>query len=280
VLLLDSAAFRKLFPEYVEKHDQELHSEQRVSSQAPQEDKSRAKLEKHGDSSVEDVKRVDAPKDERRNRKQPFPTWMMLLLVSIFGVVMALPLLQLWNLDWTMEMLEGSVVIQAFSRLLFKCSSFRFDAVYLPENCTGVDADEAHLGLLTVANITVGRLFKCLKFAYFWCYFNANFVGGLCLVLQLGVLCFLLVSKFCSRSLLKHYHCHTTFCCLVKRKTIPCLCTWLFIVCLMILIWPALLPYHMVHFVRSMWCSNTLSLLILTVYTHTGKKHTPRYKML
>jgi hypothetical protein len=64
-------------------------------------------------------------------------------------------------------MLEGSVVIQAFSRLLFKCSSFRFDAVYLPENCTGVDADEAHLGLLTVANITVGRLFKCLKFAYF-----------------------------------------------------------------------------------------------------------------
>jgi hypothetical protein len=56
-------------------------------------------------------------------------------------------------------MLEGSVVIQAFSRLLFKCSSFRFDAVYLPENCTGVDADEAHLGLLTVANITVGRLF-------------------------------------------------------------------------------------------------------------------------
>ncbi|KAL9368757.1 hypothetical protein Peur_039956 [Populus x canadensis] len=90
-----NAAFRKLFPEYVEKHDQELHSEQRVSSQAPQEDISRAKLEKHGDSSVEDAKRVDAPKDERRNRKQPFPTWMMLLLVSIFGVVMALPLLQL-----------------------------------------------------------------------------------------------------------------------------------------------------------------------------------------
>jgi len=103
-------------------------------------------------------------------------------------------------------------------------------------------------------------------------------LGGLCLVLQLGVLCFLLVSKFCSRSLLKHYHCHTTFCCLVKRKTIPCLCTWLFIVCLMILIWPALLPYPMVHFVRSMWCSNTLSLLILTVYTR--KKHTPRCKLL
>ncbi|KAJ6963216.1 hypothetical protein NC652_001747 [Populus alba x Populus x berolinensis] len=97
-LAKDSLAFnckKKLFPEYVERHDQELHSEQHVSSQAPQEDKSRAKLEKHCDSSVEDVKRVDAPKDERRNRKQPFPTWMMLLLVSIFGVVMALPLLQL-----------------------------------------------------------------------------------------------------------------------------------------------------------------------------------------
>jgi len=50
-------------------------------------------------------------------------------------------------------MLEGSVEIQAFSRLLFKCTSFRFDVVYLPENCTGVDADEARMGLLTVANI-------------------------------------------------------------------------------------------------------------------------------
>ncbi|KAF9689845.1 hypothetical protein SADUNF_Sadunf01G0134800 [Salix dunnii] len=90
-----NAAFRKLFPEYVEKHNQELHSEQHVSSQAPQEDKSRPKLEKLGNSSMEDAKRVDALQDAKRNRKQPFPTWMMLLLVSIFGVVMALPLLQL-----------------------------------------------------------------------------------------------------------------------------------------------------------------------------------------
>ncbi|KAJ6342387.1 hypothetical protein OIU78_010336 [Salix suchowensis] len=51
------------------------------------------------------------------------------------------------------------------------------------------------------------------------------FVGGLCLVLQLEGRCFLLVWKFCSRSLEKHNHFHTTFCCLVKRKTIPCLCT-------------------------------------------------------
>ncbi|KAB5574074.1 hypothetical protein DKX38_001268 [Salix brachista] len=90
-----NAAFRKLFPEYVEKHNQELHSEQHVSSQAPQEDKSRPKLEKLGDSSMEDAKTVDALQGARRNRKQPFPTWMMVLLVSIFGVVMALPLLQL-----------------------------------------------------------------------------------------------------------------------------------------------------------------------------------------
>ncbi|KAJ6394320.1 hypothetical protein OIU77_023530 [Salix suchowensis] len=90
-----NAAFRKLFPEYVEKHNQELHSEQHVSSQATQEDKSRPKLEKLGDSSMEDAKRVDALQGARRNRKQPFPTWMMVLLVSIFGVVMALPLLQL-----------------------------------------------------------------------------------------------------------------------------------------------------------------------------------------
>ncbi|KAL3598600.1 hypothetical protein D5086_006518 [Populus alba] len=94
-----NTAFKKLFPEYVEKHKQEQHARQlvseQVSAQVPQEDKCRLKLEKLGDSSVEDAKGVDTPKDARKNRKQPFPTWMMLLLVSIFGVVMALPLLQL-----------------------------------------------------------------------------------------------------------------------------------------------------------------------------------------
>ncbi|KAJ4717704.1 Ubiquitin-conjugating enzyme, E2 [Melia azedarach] len=91
-------AFRKLFPEYVEKYNEQQLSEQRVSEQlsaeSPHEENSRSKIEK-GANAGEDMKSVDSPKDARGNRKQPFPTWMMLLLVSIVGIVMALPLLQL-----------------------------------------------------------------------------------------------------------------------------------------------------------------------------------------
>ncbi|KDP40624.1 hypothetical protein JCGZ_24623 [Jatropha curcas] len=91
--------FRKLFPEYVEKYNQQQQSEQiiteQASTEASQEEKSRPKLEKLDNFSGEDVKRVDTLKGPRGNRKQTFPTWVMLLLVSIFGIVMALPLLQL-----------------------------------------------------------------------------------------------------------------------------------------------------------------------------------------
>ncbi|KAK9228949.1 hypothetical protein WN944_021906 [Citrus x changshan-huyou] len=90
-------AFRKLFPEYVEKYNEQQLAEQRVSEQlspeSPNEENSRPKVEKVG--SGEDMKTIDTPKEARKNRKQSFPTWMLLLLVSIFGIVMALPLLQL-----------------------------------------------------------------------------------------------------------------------------------------------------------------------------------------
>ncbi|GAY60314.1 hypothetical protein CUMW_201030 [Citrus unshiu] len=90
-------AFRKLFPDYVEKYNEQQLAEQRVSEQlSPEsrnEENSRPKVEKVG--SGEDMKTIDTPKEARKNRKQSFPTWMLLLLVSIFGIVMALPLLQL-----------------------------------------------------------------------------------------------------------------------------------------------------------------------------------------
>lgn len=82
----------------MEKYNEQQLSEQRVSEQlsaeSPHEENSRSKIEK-GANAGEDMKSVDSPKDARGNRKQPFPTWMMLLLVSIVGIVMALPLLQL-----------------------------------------------------------------------------------------------------------------------------------------------------------------------------------------
>ncbi|XP_007024778.2 PREDICTED: ubiquitin-conjugating enzyme E2 34 [Theobroma cacao] len=90
--------FRKLFPEYVDKYNkqqqQQLVSEH-LSPESTKEENLKPEAEKRVKSSVEDGKRVDPLRDTRRNRKQSFPTWMMLLLVSIFGIVMALPLLQL-----------------------------------------------------------------------------------------------------------------------------------------------------------------------------------------
>ncbi|XP_038708381.1 ubiquitin-conjugating enzyme E2 34-like isoform X2 [Tripterygium wilfordii] len=87
-----NTTFRRMFPEYVEKYNQQLVSEQR-SPELPQTDNSSS--EKLGKSSVEDMKNVDTPNNMPIKRKQSFPTWMMLLLVLIFGVIIALPLLQL-----------------------------------------------------------------------------------------------------------------------------------------------------------------------------------------
>ncbi|XP_057979342.1 probable ubiquitin-conjugating enzyme E2 33 [Malania oleifera] len=97
-----NTTFRKMFPEYVEKYNQQqqqqLISEQLASEQvspAPRQEGSQPLLEKLGKSMQEEhPKRVETVRD-KVNKRQPIPTWMLLLLLSIFGVVMALPLLQL-----------------------------------------------------------------------------------------------------------------------------------------------------------------------------------------
>ncbi|KAK4267127.1 hypothetical protein QN277_023952 [Acacia crassicarpa] len=95
--------FRKMFPEYVEKYNLQQQQKQlsdkvdseKASTGTRRDQSSRPLSEKVLDSTGEDMKKADGLKDVRRNRKQSFPTWMVLLLFSIFGVVMALPLLQL-----------------------------------------------------------------------------------------------------------------------------------------------------------------------------------------
>ncbi|GFZ04359.1 ubiquitin-conjugating enzyme 33 [Actinidia rufa] len=70
--------FRKMFPEYVQKYEEQQLSNQPVPEQVSPNPRP---LERSGNS---------------KNRvKQSFANWMLSLLVSIFGVVMALPLLQL-----------------------------------------------------------------------------------------------------------------------------------------------------------------------------------------
>ena len=90
-----------MFPEYVDKYNlqQQQIAENVDSERASLEmrrDQSPKPLSENGlDAPGEDTKIAGELKDVRKNKKKSFPTWMMLLLFSIFGVVMALPLLQL-----------------------------------------------------------------------------------------------------------------------------------------------------------------------------------------
>ena len=101
LFLLNSVTFRKLFPEYVEKYEQQQVSvrtvPEQVSTAPAQEENLRPLLDKHGNSIGGEVNnnRVEGRKDVKNQRRQSFPTWVVLLLVSIFGILMALPLLQL-----------------------------------------------------------------------------------------------------------------------------------------------------------------------------------------
>ncbi|KAK3025129.1 hypothetical protein RJ639_043911 [Escallonia herrerae] len=92
-------AFRKLFPEYVEKYEEELAAEQPVpepaSPERPKEESSRPLLDRGGNTARGELDRVEALRDMKNGRRQSFPTWGLLLLVSVFGIVMTLPLLQL-----------------------------------------------------------------------------------------------------------------------------------------------------------------------------------------
>ncbi|KAG9159043.1 hypothetical protein Leryth_018585 [Lithospermum erythrorhizon] len=92
-----NATFRKLFPEYVEKYEQQQLPKQLVQEQdvslLTQRTGSKPLL--NGNPTVEETNAVEAPNGMRNRRRQSFPTWVVVLLVSIFAAVMALPLLQL-----------------------------------------------------------------------------------------------------------------------------------------------------------------------------------------
>ncbi|XP_010540108.1 PREDICTED: ubiquitin-conjugating enzyme E2 34 [Tarenaya hassleriana] len=77
--------FRKLFPEYIEKYNQQKLPEPLESPRKPE-------SEKLIDQTKEGLGGLNKRRMEKR---QSLPTWIILLLLSVFGVVMALPLLQL-----------------------------------------------------------------------------------------------------------------------------------------------------------------------------------------
>lgn len=95
-----NATFRKMFPEYVEKYDQQLaeQAQTEVSSLHSQEEESSTanseKVVNNNNTEQGNVAGEEALRVGINNRRQSMPTWMVLFLFSIFGLVMALPLLQ------------------------------------------------------------------------------------------------------------------------------------------------------------------------------------------
>ncbi|KAK9734237.1 hypothetical protein RND81_04G125200 [Saponaria officinalis] len=88
--------FNKLFPEYVEKYKQQL-AEQAQTDASPasaREDTSLLKSDGADNNVQEDLNNAEV-QGRRNNQKRSAPTWMLLLMFSVFGLVMALPLLQL-----------------------------------------------------------------------------------------------------------------------------------------------------------------------------------------
>ncbi|KAK3131830.1 hypothetical protein QOZ80_6AG0512050 [Eleusine coracana subsp. coracana] len=88
--------FRKLFPEYVEKYNQQQQMENAAAEPEPQENPTVAPS-----PAVQQAPAVDnrakpvAEAHREKNMKKPVPFWMLLVMFSVFGAVMALPLMQL-----------------------------------------------------------------------------------------------------------------------------------------------------------------------------------------
>ncbi|PWZ17822.1 putative ubiquitin-conjugating enzyme E2 33 [Zea mays] len=88
--------FRKLFPEYVEKYNQQLQLENTAAEPVPQENPAPAPSPAVQQAPTV-ANRAQPLAEARRdkNQKKAVPFWMVLVMFSVFGAVMALPLMQL-----------------------------------------------------------------------------------------------------------------------------------------------------------------------------------------
>jgi ubiquitin-conjugating enzyme E2 J2 len=90
-----SAVFRKMFPEYVEKHlERQRAAEQAVAEQAKQNGVNASPTTKSDTQIPSTNGRVEG-KGMQQKPSQKFPLWLTALIVAIFASIMALPLLTL-----------------------------------------------------------------------------------------------------------------------------------------------------------------------------------------
>eukprot|EP00262_Sarcandra_glabra_P018393 TRINITY_DN6582_c0_g1_i3.p1 TRINITY_DN6582_c0_g1~~TRINITY_DN6582_c0_g1_i3.p1 ORF type:complete len:150 (+),score=16.25 TRINITY_DN6582_c0_g1_i3:685-1134(+) len=90
-----SQIFRQMFPEYVDKYNQLQMAEQSVSERLSHKVDVKTTSAMLGNAMKQEGTGIEETNDGRnRRRTKKFPFWLLLLLVSVFGIVMALPLLQ------------------------------------------------------------------------------------------------------------------------------------------------------------------------------------------
>uniref|UniRef100_A0A0A9AV03 Ubiquitin-conjugating enzyme E2 34 n=1 Tax=Arundo donax TaxID=35708 RepID=A0A0A9AV03_ARUDO len=88
--------FKKLFPEYVEKYNQQQQLEHAVAEPEPQENPTPGPSPAVQQAPALDNKAKAVVEARReKNQKKAVPFWMVLVMFSVFGAVMALPLMQL-----------------------------------------------------------------------------------------------------------------------------------------------------------------------------------------
>lgn len=89
-----------MFPEYVEKYNQQKQMEQTVAEPETQENPAPAPspaVQQQAAVVANKAKPAAEAAGEQKQKKR-VPFWMMLVMFSVFGVVMALPLMQLWQI--------------------------------------------------------------------------------------------------------------------------------------------------------------------------------------
>ncbi|CAA7395002.1 unnamed protein product [Spirodela intermedia] len=90
--------FRKLFPEYVEKHNQlKIKEQESTAEREPQGHPGPPPVLERRHPMRAEAAAAAGPPDAEAPRRRPkkVPIWLLVLLASLFGFVMALPLLQL-----------------------------------------------------------------------------------------------------------------------------------------------------------------------------------------
>lgn len=95
-----SSIFRKMFPEYAEKYSEQQKAENMNSELTSNKGdaKPSTTVAQEQSQAIRHNDKETGHKGPKRGRSKNFPTWLLVLLMAVFGSVMALPLL---NLDLT-----------------------------------------------------------------------------------------------------------------------------------------------------------------------------------